>query len=387
MDHRAVEDVLRRVADRGALDRRLQAREEVVVHALVDDHGAQRGAALARGAEAAEQRALDGEVEVGVGHDHERVLAAELQARRLQVAPAQRADLGAHRARAGEADLVDQAAIERLLEAGEGLRAVGQHEVEDAVGQAGVQEELGQRLGRRRRVLGRLPHRRVAAQQRGDEVPGRHRDREVAGGDDRGHADRVAEGEQLLVGHLRRHGLAVEPPALADEEVAGVDDLLDLAERLGVGLADLARDQAREGLLVVLHQPPELLDRAPAHGRRARRPTRAAPRAPPRRRRRRCRRRPAGRRRRSREVSAGLVEVSWPPGASVAGRPAMIEADGAGHGAQPSARRVRSPPGRGSRRVADSGRPATGATPPRSCPSCSPASCSRPRPPRPPRRA
>ena len=237
------------------------------MHALVDDHGAQRGAALAGGAVAAEQRALDGEVEVGVGHDDERVLAAELQARRLQVAAAQRADLGADRARAGEADLVDQAAVERLLEPGEGLRAVGQHEVEDAVGQAGVQEELGQRLGRRGRVLGRLPHGRVAAQQGGDEVPGRHGDREVAGGDDGRHADRVAEGEQLLVGHLGGHGLAVQPAALADEEVAGVDDLLDLAERLGVGLADLARDQAREGLLVVLHEPAELLDRAAAHGR------------------------------------------------------------------------------------------------------------------------
>ena len=29
------------------------------------------------------------------------------------------------------------------------------------------------------------------------------------------------------------HGLAVQPPALAEEEVAGVDDLLHLAERLG----------------------------------------------------------------------------------------------------------------------------------------------------------
>jgi hypothetical protein len=131
-----------------------------------------------------------------------------------------------------------------------------------------VQEELGQRLGRRRRVLGRLPHRRVAAQQGGDEVPGWHGDREVARGDDGRHADRRAEGEQLLVGHLDGTGLAVQPPALADEEVAGVDDLLHLAQRLGVGLADLARDQARERLLVVLHQPAELLDRAPAHGAR-----------------------------------------------------------------------------------------------------------------------
>src|SRR5437867_10189493 len=36
------------------------------------------------------------------------------------------------------------------------------------------------------------------------------------------------------------------PISLAEEEVAGVDDLLDLAERLRVGLADLARDDAGE---------------------------------------------------------------------------------------------------------------------------------------------
>jgi hypothetical protein len=71
---------------------------------------------------------------------------------------------------------------------------------------------------------------------------------------DRRHADRHAEREQLLVGHLARHGLAVQAPALGDEEVAGVDDLLHLAERLGVGLADLARDEAGQRLLVVLDE-------------------------------------------------------------------------------------------------------------------------------------
>ena len=97
VDHRPVEHVARRVADRRLLDRARQAGEELVVHGVVDDRGAERRAALAGGAEAAEQRALDGEVEVGVVHDDQRVLAAELQARRLQVAPAQLADARARR--------------------------------------------------------------------------------------------------------------------------------------------------------------------------------------------------------------------------------------------------------------------------------------------------
>ena len=159
----------------------------------------------------------------------------------------------------------------------------------------------------RRRVLRGLPDDRVAAQDRRDEVPGGHGHREVAGGDDRRHADRVAEGEELLVGHLARHGLPVQAPALGEEEVAGVDDLLHLAERLGVRLADLARDEPGERLLVVLDDPADLLDRRCRAPARARPPTRAAPRGRRGRRRRRRRRRPAAPRRRRPRGSPGCA--------------------------------------------------------------------------------
>ena len=81
---------------------------------------------------------------------------------------------------------------------------VGLHDAQHAVGQPAGLEQRAERLAQRGRVVGGLPDDRVAAQQRRHEVPGRHRDREVAGGDDRRHADRHAEGEQLLVGHLAR---------------------------------------------------------------------------------------------------------------------------------------------------------------------------------------
>ena len=177
------------------------------------------------------------------------------------------------RARAGEADLVDELAVERLLEPGEGLRAVGEHEVQDAVGQ----RRRGGRAPRSPAPIAgvysagfqttALPHSSA-----GTRYQRRHRDREVARGDDRRDADRDAEREELLVGHLARHRLAVEAPALAEEEVAGVDDLLHLAERLRVGLADLARDEAGERLLVLLDQAADLLDRAAADRRRHRGP-------------------------------------------------------------------------------------------------------------------
>jgi hypothetical protein len=76
MDHRPVEHVLRRIAHGRLLDRGREPAHELVVDGLVHDRGAERGAALARRAEAAEERPLDGQVQVGVRHHDERVLAA-----------------------------------------------------------------------------------------------------------------------------------------------------------------------------------------------------------------------------------------------------------------------------------------------------------------------
>ena len=133
-------------------------------------------------------------------------------------------------------------------------------------------EELEQRQGHAGRRLGRLPHDGVAAEQGGHEVPGGDGSREVRRRDDGGDADRHAKREELLVGHLARHGHAVEPSALAEEEVAGVDDLLHLAQRLGVRLPDLAGDEPGEGRLVVLDEAPDLGDDATADRRRHARP-------------------------------------------------------------------------------------------------------------------
>ena len=201
-DHRAVEDVLRRIADRRLADRLVVAGHEVVVDVGVHDRDAERRAPLAGGAEPAEERTLDGEVEVGVGHHDERVLPTQLEARRLQVPAAELADPPADVGGAGEPDLVDQMLVERLLEPRERLRTVGEHHVERAVGESGVQEQLCERLGRGGGVLGRLPDDRVPAEQGRDQVPGRNGDREVPGRDDRRDAHRRAEREELLVRHL-----------------------------------------------------------------------------------------------------------------------------------------------------------------------------------------
>ena len=88
---------------------------------------------------------------------------------------AELADPPAHVARPREPDLVDRALGERALEAGERLRAVGEHHLEHPGGDPAAEHELREGVGHGRRVLGRLPHHGVAAQQRRDEVPGRDR--------------------------------------------------------------------------------------------------------------------------------------------------------------------------------------------------------------------
>src|SRR4029453_9383633 len=95
--------------------------------------GAQRGAALSGGAETGEQRTLYGQIKVRARCDEKRVLAAQLQARGLQITPGQRTNLAADCRRACEADLVEQPCLQRLLQSGEGRGTVGVDDIEHPV--------------------------------------------------------------------------------------------------------------------------------------------------------------------------------------------------------------------------------------------------------------
>jgi hypothetical protein len=229
VDHGSVQDRSHRVSDRRLGDGLAEAGDEVLVHICVDDRRAERRAPLAGGAEATEQRTLDREIEIRVWHHDQRILAAELQARRLQMPSAELTDPPSDLRRPRETDLVDHAFGEGALETVEGRRAVREDELERSLGESRVQKQLCERVGDRRGVLRRLPHDGVPAEQGGHQVPRWNRHREVAGGDHGGGPHRRPEREQLLVRHLGGHGLSVESPALAEEERAGVDHLLYLA--------------------------------------------------------------------------------------------------------------------------------------------------------------
>ena len=108
------------------------------------------------------------------------------------------------------------------------------------------------RLRERGRVLRRLDHDGVPADERRDRLPRRDRDREVPRRDRADDADRHADAHVPLVLQLGRRRVAEEAPALAGHVVRDVDRLLDVAARLGLDLPHLVRDEVGERGLLAL---------------------------------------------------------------------------------------------------------------------------------------
>ncbi len=122
--------------------------------------------------------------------------------------------------------------------------------------------------------LGGLPHHGVAAHQRDRGVPRPHRDREVEGGDDADHTQRVPGFHQPVPGPLGGDGAAVQLTRQPDGEVADVDHLLHLAEGLGGDLARLDGHQRRQIGLVRAQQLAQARHQLAAHRRRGGAPRR-----------------------------------------------------------------------------------------------------------------
>ncbi len=108
---------------------------------LVHGDAARRRAALAGRAEAAPHGAVDREVEVGVVHHHDDVLAAHLEVAVLEARGAGLGDLAADLRRAGERDDAD---VRWFMSGAADLAAAARHHVDDAARQAGLLEDLHQ---------------------------------------------------------------------------------------------------------------------------------------------------------------------------------------------------------------------------------------------------
>src|SRR4051794_9917128 len=234
---------LERVAD--PHPRRLagDALDEAVGDLAHDVDALDTRAGLAGVGEAAPDRAGHGVVEVGVGADDHRVLAAELEHRALQLAGADLADRAPDLDRAGAEDLAGARPGQRVAD-----RAAAVNDPDQALGQAAVLEDVADPLAQQRRQAGRLEHDAVAGHQRDRDLAEGDRPGVVPGGDDADHADRLV-GEVAALGE--REGLR-HPHLLVGEDlrprlgapVQGVDRRQQLHRvRLGARLALLADQQ------------------------------------------------------------------------------------------------------------------------------------------------
>ena len=217
------------------------------------------------GAERRPDDPLGREVEIGVvEHDH-RVLAAELEMDVLEVVRGGLHHRDAGLARPGQRDhrhvrVLDEPFADRS--------PTPVHHVDDPGRDAGLYEQLDEALAQRRRVGRRLEDDRVAADERGRDLPGRNRDREVPRGDHADHADRHAHAHVELVAELRGGRLAEQAPALARHVEAHVDRFLDVAAGLGEHLPHLARHQQRQLVLVLADERAEAVEDLAARRRR-----------------------------------------------------------------------------------------------------------------------
>ncbi len=230
------------------------------------DHEARAGAAaLALVEEDGAGGSGDGFVEIGVGEDDGRALAAELEGDFLEVSGGGVDDEAADFGRSGEGDLVDEG---MCGERGSGAFAEAGEDVDDAFGEAGFVDEFGEAEAGHRGLLGELEDDGAAGGERGAELPGGHEQREVPGDDLGGDADGFAQGVGVEVaGERERERVAGDfggPSGHVAEHVDGERHVGGAGD--GDGLAVVERLEFGEFVEVLFEQVAELPDEAAALG-------------------------------------------------------------------------------------------------------------------------
>ncbi len=242
--------------------------DEVVVQRRLDEHARARLAALARGVVDRPDRAGQRVVELGVGEDEVRALAAELQDQALDPVGGQAHDLGAGRRRAGEGDLL-HAGVLHEMSADDGPRS------RDDVDRAGREADLGGELGHpqrreRSRRVG-LEHHRAAGRERRRQLPGRHHQRVVPRHDLSADADRLLQRvvEKRAADRVRAPGDRRDRRSV---EAEVLDRLGELGLHRGDRLADVPRLELGELLSIGGEGVGQRMQEARALGRRRLRP-------------------------------------------------------------------------------------------------------------------
>ena len=128
------------------------------------------------------------------------------------------------------------------------------HDVEDAVRDAGLLEQLGRPVRRGRVLLGGLEHERVAAGERRRPHPHRHHRGEVERRDPGDDAERLPDRVDVDPGRGLLGHAALEQGRDPAGELDHLEPAGDLAERVGEHLAVLGREDARNLLAAVVHE-------------------------------------------------------------------------------------------------------------------------------------
>ncbi len=252
------------VADADLLRALDEHREKLLLDRRVEDQARGGRAPLARRSERTPERALEGEIEIGVRHDDLGVLAAELEGEALEPLPAALADVPSDRRRAGKGYEPDARMLHER-DAHAAPRAV--HEIHDPGGDARLDRGFHELDRRRRGVARRLQNDGIAADESGEHLPRGDRHREVPRRDETADADRIAHRHAELVTELDRNGIPEEAPPLPRRVECGIDPLLHVAARLLDDLAHLARHEARDLFLAVLEDQSETVqDLSPLRG-------------------------------------------------------------------------------------------------------------------------
>ena len=219
-------------------------------------------------AHGAKKDGAEGEVEVGVFHYHQTVVAAQLEQGAAKPFGHQLGHPATHTHRTGGGNQRQPVILHHRFA---DFEAIADHQAHDRRGAVRLEHLLGDAGGGdggERGEFGGFPHHRIAADGRQGGVPRPNGDREVEGRNDADRTERMPLFGHAVLRPLGVHGVAVELARHAHRQVADVDHFLDFAEALGVDLAGFDAHQLAERFLVAAQLVAELADHFATFGRR-----------------------------------------------------------------------------------------------------------------------